>query len=307
MVNPEHPSPPQSAAHKKGSNPYLRDLGQRARAARTRRGLSRKALAQASGISERHLANLESGQGNVSVLVLQQVAEVLDCTAAELLGDFTTASAEWLLIRSLLQDCDPQTLQRARLAVASVISDAKPVAGSPGRIALIGLRGAGKSTLGQQLAQRLDLDFIEISRDIEQIAGCSIAEIQNLYGPNAYRRYERQALQQALNADRAAVIATPGGLVTDPANFNLLLGECHCVWLQATPADHMRRVIEQGDFRPMAGNSEAMQDLKDILSARAPFYSQAHSHLDTSLQPLAETLDCLQALVSPVAGQSAAL
>ena len=278
------------------SDTYLTALGQRVRAARARRGLTRKALAQATGVSQRHLANLESGRGNVSVLVLEQVASALDCAAAELVGDFTTASPEWLLIRSLLQDADQQTLERVRHAITALTPQPDSTGGTQMRIALIGLRGAGKSTLGRLLAARLDVRFVEISRNIEQIAGCTIAEIQDMYGPNAYRRYEQQALDQALESHDSAVIATPGGLVTDPANFNLLLDRCHCVWLKANPADHMRRVIEQGDFRPMAGNSEAMQDLKRILEAREPFYSRAQSSLDTSRQSLDDTLERLYEL-----------
>ena len=278
------------------SDTYLTALGQRVRAARARRGLTRKALAQATGVSQRHLANLESGRGNVSVLVLEQVASSLDCAAAELVGDFTTANPEWLLIRSLLQDADQQTLERVRHAITALTPQPDATGGAEMRIALIGLRGAGKSTLGRLLAARLDVRFVEISRNIEQIAGCTIAEIQDMYGPNAYRRYEQQALVQALDSHDSAVIATPGGLVTDPANFNLLLDRCHCVWLKANPADHMRRVIEQGDFRPMAGNSEAMQDLKRILEAREPFYSRAQSSLDTSRQSLDDTLERLYEL-----------
>ena len=293
MTTQGNPTFDPSDSTSRDSNPYLGALGERVRGARSRRGMTRKALSQATGVSERHLANLESGRGNVSVLVLKQVAEALDCPLAELVGDFTTASPDWLLIRSLLENADEQTLQRARQAIADVTATRENVEADAGCIALIGLRGAGKTTLGQLLAARLGVEFIEISRDIEDIAGCSIAEIQNLYGPSAYRRYEQQALERALDAGVKAVVSTPGGLVTDPANFNLLLDRCHCVWLKANPVDHMQRVIEQGDFRPMAGNSEAMDDLKRILAAREPFYSRAEYSLDTSRQPLEETLERL--------------
>jgi XRE family aerobic/anaerobic benzoate catabolism transcriptional regulator len=281
------------------SNPFLIALGQRVRTLRDRSGISRKALSNATGVSERHLANLEYGSGNVSVLVLQQVAVALHCSFAELIGDFTTASPEWLMIRSLLENRDEQTLYQARIALGEILSDLGTARCSNSRIALIGLRGAGKSTLGQRLAAEKKLPFVELSRDIEQIAGCSIAEIQDMYGTSAYRRYEHQALQQAIHTHSAAVIATPGGLVSEPANFNLLLTNCQSVWLQANPADHMQRVIEQGDFRPMAGSSEAMQDLKGILAAREPFYSRAQFRLDTSQQTLDETLALLSSLVTP--------
>jgi XRE family aerobic/anaerobic benzoate catabolism transcriptional regulator len=153
-------------------------------------------------------------------------------------------------------------------------------------IALIGLRGAGKSTLGQMLADDLGFPFVELSREIEKFAGCSVAEIQALYGQNAYRRYERRALEEAIQIYPEAVIATPGGLVSDPATFNQLLSHCTTVWLQADPEDHMKRVIAQGDMRPMAASKEAMEDLRSILVGRAAFYSKAQLRLDTSAQAL---------------------
>jgi XRE family aerobic/anaerobic benzoate catabolism transcriptional regulator len=151
------------------------------------------------------------------------------------------------------------------------------------------LRGAGKSTLGQMLADDLGFPFVELSREIEKFAGCSVAEIQALYGANAYRRYERRALEEAIQIYPEAVIATPGGLVSDPTNFNALLAHCSTVWLQAAPEDHMNRVVAQGDTRPMAASREAMEDLKGILAGRAAFYSKAQLQIDTSAQPLDAT------------------
>lgn len=276
-------------------NPFLVALGQRVRALRDHAGITRKTLATATGVSERHLANLEYGEGNVSILVLQQVAVALDCSLAELIGDFTTASPEWQMIRSLLENRDAQTLHQARLAIAQSLG---ATSGSNGiRIALIGLRGAGKSTLGKMLAQDLGFPFVELSREIERFAGCSIAEIQDLYGASAYRRYERRALEEAVQMYPEAIFATPGGLVSDPLNFNLLLSHFNTVWLQANPADHMQRVIEQGDFRPMAGASEAMEDLRNILSSREEFYSRAEYRLNTSKQSLESTFDILRQLI----------
>ena len=297
MTNIRKQGLPDSQADNLDSNPFLVALGQRVRRLRDRSGISRKALSNATGVSERHLANLEYGSGNVSVLVLQQVAVALHCSFAELIGDFTTTSPEWLMIRSLLENRDEQTLYQARIALGEILGDRGTARCSSSRIALIGLRGAGKSSLGQRLAAEKQLPFVELSRDIEQIAGSSIAEIQDMYGASAYRRYEHQALQQAIHNHSAAVIATPGGLVSDPANFNLLLTNCQSVWLQATPADHMQRVIEQGDFRPMAGAREAMQDLKNILASREDFYSKAQYQLDTSSKPLQPTFADLRELV----------
>jgi XRE family aerobic/anaerobic benzoate catabolism transcriptional regulator len=285
-------------SHDREIDPFLVALGQRVRSLRDRSGITRKALATATGVSERHLANLEYGEGNVSVLVLEQVATALQCPLAELIGDFTTRSPEWLMIRSLLENCDEATLHKVRLAIGQELGTLSSGDASSARIALIGLRGAGKSTLGQMLAEKLDFPFVELSREIEQFAGCTIAEIQDLYGANAYRRYERRALEEAVQIYPEAVISTPGGLVSDAVNFNLLLSHCTTVWLQADPEDHMQRVIEQGDFRPMAGTREAMEDLKGILSSREAFYSKAHLRLDTSEQPLDATFAMLLDLLS---------
>ncbi len=282
-------------------NPFLVALGERVRALRSRQGMTRKALSTHAGVSERHLANLEYGVGNASILVLLQVTGALQCSLAELLGDVTTSSPEWLLLRELLERRDEPTLHRVRVAVGELLG----TGGAHGqgktrrssRIALIGLRGAGKSTLGQMLGEDLDFPFIELSRQIEQFAGCTIAEIQALYGQNAYRRYERRALEEAIQIYEDAVIAIPGGLVSDPATFNQLLNHCTTVWLHADPQDHLKRVTAQGDTRPMAASREALEDLKGILAGRAAFYSKADFQLDTSAQPLDETFAALRTLV----------
>ena len=293
-------NPQGAAAGEEEKNPFLVALGERVRALRSRRGMTRKAVAHAADVSERHLANLEYGVGNASILVLLQVAGALQCSLAELIGDVTTSSPEWLLLRELLEHRDEATLRRVRVAVGELLgtggASAKGRQFSP-RIALVGLRGAGKSTLGKMLAEDLGFSFVELSRDIEAFAGCSITEIQGLYGQNAYRRYERRALEEAIQIHPEAVIATPGGIVSDPATFNLLLAHCTTVWLQADPEDHMKRVIAQGDMRPMEASKEAMEDLKNILAGRAAFYSKADMKLDTSEQPLAATFTRLRALV----------
>ena len=282
-------------------HPFLLGLGERVRALRGRRGMTRKALAVATDVSERHLANLEYGVGNASVLILLQVAQALKCTLAELLGDVTTRSPEWLMIRELLENSDEATLRRVREAIGELLgtggAHGHGASQRSARVALVGLRGAGKSTLGSLLAEDLGFPFVELSREIEKFAGCSINEIQNLYGQNAYRRYERRALEEAIQIYPEAVIATPGGLVSDPASFNQLLSHCTTVWLHADPEDHMARVAAQGDMRPMAGNREAMDDLKGILAGRSAFYSKAEFRLDTSAAALEPTFAALRSLV----------
>jgi XRE family aerobic/anaerobic benzoate catabolism transcriptional regulator len=285
------------AAANEEKNPFLVALGERARAIRERRGMTRKAVSVAADVSERHLANLEYGTGNASILVLQQVAQALQCTLAELLGDVTTSSPEWLLIRELLERRDEATLRRVRVVIGEMLGTGGSAAARHSRIALIGLRGGGKSTLGKRLAEDLDFPFVELSAEIEKFAGCTVAEIQALYGQNAYRRYERRALEEAIQIHGECVIAVPGGLVSDAATFNELLAHCTTVWLKATPEDHMKRVVAQGDLRPMAGSKEAMEDLRGILATRTPFYSKADYTLDTSALPLEATFAALRSMV----------
>ena len=278
-------------------NPFLVALGERVRMLRSRSGMTRKAVALAADVSERHLANLEYGTGNASILVLLQVAQALHCTLAELLGDITTTSPEWLLIRELLEHRSEADLRRARQSLAELFGGGGEDRARHARIALIGLRGAGKSTLGKRLADDLGYAFIELSREIEKFAGCGISEIHNLYGAHAYRRYERRALEEAIQIYPEVVIATPGGLVSDSANFNLMLSHCYTVWLQADPADHMARVAAQGDMRPMAGNREAMEDLNRILEGRSAFYSKADLAFNTSHYKLDECFAALRTQV----------
>jgi XRE family aerobic/anaerobic benzoate catabolism transcriptional regulator len=251
--------------------------------------MTRKATAEAAGISERHLANLEYGIGNASILVLLQVSKALQCSLAEMLGDVTTSTPEWLMIRELLEGRDEATMYRVRSAIGELIGTTTGHANESQRIALIGLRGAGKSTLGKMLAQELGYAFVELSTEIEKFAGCTVAEIQALYGQSAYRRYERRALEEAIQIYPEVVIATPGGLVSDASSFNELLTHCTTIWLKANPEDHMKRVMAQGDNRPMAASKEAMADLKSILTAREAFYAKANFTIDTSQQALNET------------------
>lgn len=286
------------------SSPLLVALGERVRNLRARRGMTRRAVSLASDVSERHLANLEYGIGNASILVLQQIAQALDSSVAELAGDVSTSSPEWLMIRELLRGRSDAELHQARLGLDQLFGAA---AGSGAersrrrRVALIGLRGAGKSTLGQRLADAMDVPFVELSREVEKTAGCSIREIHDLYGSNAYRRYERRALDETLGLHAEVVLATPGGIVAEPATFNQLLTRCTTVWLQAAPEEHMARVVAQGDTRPMAQSREAMDDLRRILAGREAFYAKADFVLNTSGQTVGQSMKRLQRLVGGVA------
>ena len=272
-------------ADTEAKDPFLTALGERTRALRARRGLTRKGLAKAADVSERHLANVEMGVGNASVQFLRQLAQALNCSLAELVGDETASSPEWLMIREILRGRNDAELVQARGALASMFGAPASRAARHQRIALIGLRGAGKSTLGRGLAEGWKVPFVELNRGIEALAGCTLSEIHSLYGPAAYRRYEKRALEDTIQRYPRAVIATPGGIVSDPATFNLLLAHCYTVWVRATPEEHMGRVLAQGDTRPMAGhtgNAEAMNDLRRILESRAAFYSKADAVFDTS-------------------------
>ena len=288
--SPEPPNP-------EPKDPFLAALGERTRALRARRGLTRKGLAKAAEVSERHLANVEMGVGNASVQFLRQLAQALNCSLAELVGDETASSPEWLMIRELLRGRGDAELVQARAALAAMFGAPASPAARRQRIALIGLRGAGKSTLGRALAEGWRVPFVELNRSIEALAGCTLSEIHSLYGPAAYRRYEKRAMEEAIQRFPRAVIATPGGIVSDPGTFNLLLAHCYTVWVRATPEEHMGRVLAQGDTRPMAGNTgnaEAMNDLRRILESRAAFYSKADAVFDTSEMALDAALAALR-------------
>jgi XRE family transcriptional regulator, aerobic/anaerobic benzoate catabolism transcriptional regulator len=280
-------------------DPLLTVLGERVRALRARAQLTRRALAREAGISERHLANLESGQGNASVLLLRQLTRVLHCTIGELIGEDALATPAWRQIRAMIEDRSDADLEQVRLALAQVLGAAAPAAQRCGRIALIGLRGAGKSTLGAMLADDLGVPFIELTRVIERLAGCDVREIHALYGAAAYRRYEMRALEEAVRGPPRAVIATGGGVVGEAATFDLLRARCFTVWLRAAPDEHMARVLAQGDLRPMAGNAEAMADLQRILASREALYAQADVVVDTGSKPLADAFAALRAAIPP--------
>jgi XRE family aerobic/anaerobic benzoate catabolism transcriptional regulator len=278
----------------------LMRLGDRTRRLRARSGLTRRELAKEAGVSERHLANLETGVSNPSVQILRQLAGALSCSIAEIVGDEGDESADWRLIRDLLRSRSPKELADARRA----LTDHFGLTGNPGRrrdrIALVGLRGAGKSTLGRMLADDLHYPFVEVNREVERLAGCRPEEIHALYGANAYRRYERQALEEVIARNPKAIVATPGGLVSEAASFNFLLQNCFTIWLKAAPDEHMSRVMAQGDSRPMSGGRQAMDDLRLMLAERSPFYAKADVVCDTSGKSLRQSFLQLKTLASQI-------
>src|SRR3569832_299495 len=259
---------------------FLEQLGQRVRTMRALRGMSRKVLAKVSGISERYIAQLESGKGNVSIVLLRRVSNAMGAHLEDLIPH-QEPSLDWAVIRELLRKASPSQISQAKdiLAGQSVLQQrAKSFAG----IALIGLRGAGKSTLGKMLAKRIGWSFVELNKEIEAQNGLSVAEIIALYGQEGFRRMEQAALGQLLARKELMVLATGGGIVSEPVSFDLILSSFYTIWLKAEPEAHMRRVREQGDLRPMAGDASAMQELRAILVSREPFYAQARATLDTA-------------------------
>ena len=240
---------------------YLTGLGERVRAWRTDHGMTRKALSEASGVSERYLAQLESGQGNISVLLLRKVARAMGVP-----------------IEHLVRDEEPSP--RA------------------GRIALIGLRGAGKSTLGEKLSEQLGVPFIELDHEVEKEAGAKLGEVFAMYGQDAFRRFERRALERVLNQHERAVIATGGSLVTDPATYELLQQRCVCVWLKASPAEHMSRVMAQGDMRPFKGRSAAQDEIRKLLADRDRLYARADATIETSGKTVRQSLEQMKRALS---------
>jgi XRE family transcriptional regulator, aerobic/anaerobic benzoate catabolism transcriptional regulator len=262
-------------------DPFAAEVGRLVRLCRAKRGMTRRQLAQGSGASERYLAQIEGGQGNPSVVMLKSIAEALDVPVVELLPRSNGRAAAMTHILDLLGRMPLSELP----AIAGLIkarAEQAAVSDRARRIALVGLRGAGKSTLGQRLALELGCPFIELDRLVEQEYGARIPDLIEIAGVATFRRYERACLERVIADNEAAVIATAGGIVANAETYALLLRRTHTVWLKARPDQHMTRVMEQGDFRPMAQNREAMADLVAILEARSADYARAEAELETS-------------------------
>ena len=288
-------TPPTTRRANSKETAYLRQLAERIRDARAQRGMTRAQLAKDSGVSLRFLAQLEGGEGNPSVLVLRRIASAMGFPPDALLAGETTRTHVRVALEQVLARLSEEDLGAAQLLLTRKFGPA--AAPGDAYIALIGLRGAGKTTLGRRLADERGVPFFELDREVEREYGSTIGEILQLHGQPGYRRFERESLQAVLAKNPAAVIETGGGLAADPETLPVLLGSALTVWVRASPEEHMSRVIDQGDLRPMARSRQAMQELKEILKAREPFYRQAHLQLDTSVKSTAESFNELIGLL----------
>lgn len=274
---------------------FLGAVGRRVRERRAAIGVTRKQLARTADVSERYLGQLETGEGNISILLLRRIAMALDAPITQLLATGPSDPDQDRVV-SLLARVPAQR----RMALVDRLIDelGEPDHARSQRVALIGLRGAGKSTLGSALAASLGVPFIELNREVERETGMPAAEVFDLYGQAGYRRIEHRCLERVLAEHERAVLSLGGGVVSEGDTLDLLLRSCRTVWLRASPEEHMARVLAQGDLRPMAGHQDAMEDLKRILAAREPMYSKADVAVDTSGQSPAESLQALRRAIS---------
>jgi len=277
-----------------GHAEFLAALGRRVRELREQRGMARKLLARDADVSERYLALLEGGAGNVSVVLLRRIAFALGVQPEDLMVNGRTAA--YRLIARLLERFPEDRLEEVLFRLVRDLGAHDSA--RKRRIALMGLRGAGKSTLGRLLATELHVPFIELDREIEREAGMALSEVFLLYGQGGYRRTERRCLERVIAAHADAVLSVGGGIVSEPETFNLLLADCFTVWLKASPEEHMMRVAAQGDTRPMQDNEDAMEDLRRILGAREPLYARADAQVDTSGRKPEESLAKLRRAIT---------
>ena len=274
----KHPDSSGESTLQSSDSGYLHALGEHIRDLRVRRGMTRSILARDSGVSVRYLAQLEGGEGNISILRLRQVAQAMAMPLEEIIRVGPEQAAELTLLKQFVSRLSSTQLAEAGNLLRSTFENRT----RRQRIALVGLRGAGKSSLGKMLAAHLKIPFIELADVIEQTAGASLSEVFSLYGQAAYRRYERRSLEWLIENHESFVLSTGGSISTEPATFDQLLSSCYTVWLKASPAEHMARVVAQGDQRPMGDNREAMQDLERILIGREPMYRKADATVNTS-------------------------
>jgi XRE family aerobic/anaerobic benzoate catabolism transcriptional regulator len=277
---------------------FLEQLGQRVRTMRALHGMSRKVLAKVSGISERYIAQLESGKGNVSIVLLRRVSNAMGAHLEDLIPA-TEPAPDWPVLRDLLRKATPNQIAQAKEVLSGNGASAQQRMAFAG-IALIGLRGAGKSTLGKMLAKKIGWSFVELNKEIEAQNGLSVAEIIALYGQEGFRRMEQAALGQLLARKELMVLATGGGIVSEPLTFDLILSSFYTIWLKAEPEEHMARVRRQGDLRPMADDRSAMAELRTILRSREPLYARASAVVDTAGLTVDNAAARLSDAVAPV-------
>lgn len=271
----------------------MKRVGDRVRKARELKGIARRVLSEKSGVSPRYLAQLESGEGNISIGLLKRVAIALDHRLEWLVGEEDPWTSETIRIADLFRSADQETQARVKQALSPEV----PAAIRAQRVCLVGLRGAGKSTLGRAASEIMDAPFVELNSEIEAHAGMPLAEIMALYGQEGYRKLEADALDRVVATHDRVILAVAGGIVAEPATYAALLARFHTIWLKASPQDHMDRVRAQGDERPMAGNPEAMEQLRSILTSRETLYEQAQAQLDTAGVPPSTSLSQLIALI----------
>jgi XRE family aerobic/anaerobic benzoate catabolism transcriptional regulator len=273
----ETPSPRVAPASHDG---FLLFLGKRVRELRNRRGMTRKMMAREADVSERHLAQLEAGEGNVSIVLLRRIAAALNVSLAELFAPEAETRHEKLLIQRFLERLPAHRVEDAMLRLLREFGDEEEARRK--RVALIGIRGAGKSTLGLRLGQEMNIPFIELDGEIEKDTGMPLGEIFSLYGQTGYRAIEKRILERVLREHERAIISVGGGVVSEKETYDYLLANCYTIWIKAGPEEYMARVIAQGDLRVMGGSNQAMEDLRRILEAREPLYRKADMYLDTS-------------------------
>jgi len=274
---------------------YLRLVGERVRLERARRGMSRKSLSQASGVSERYLAELERGTGNASLLVLREIAAAMDLRVTDLASESPERPLDLTLAIQLIEQLPVSDLPEVRRILMARFG--RPAASTKGRIALIGLRGAGKSTLGQEASKVLGIPFVELDREVERASGMDLADIFAVHGQVVVRKLELECLESVVDAHPRVLIAAGGGIVTSPEAFDLLLSSCFVVWVKAAPESHINRAVRQGFLKPAGTGRRALEEFKHVLEMRAPLYARADAVIDTTDKTAEEALSMLVRLV----------